>query len=76
MSRNKIARLSSHYITVIYITMYKYIHITEYIIQEQDPIFVVLKVSLDSSGPYTSCEESPQTSHVGSVPSSYFLLYC
>ena len=76
MSRIKIARLFLHYITVIYITMYKYIHITEYIIQEQNPIFVVLKVSLDSCGPYTSCEESPQTSHVGSVPGWKSLFYC
>ena len=55
--------------------MYKYTHIT-HMIQEQDPIFVVLKVSLDSCGPYTSCEESPQISHVGAVPSSESLLYC
>ena len=68
MSRNKIARLFLHYITVIYITMYKYIHITEYIIQEQNPISVVLKVSLDSCGPYTPSEESPQCSNITAMP--------
>ena len=68
MSRIKIARLFLHYITVIYITMYKYIHITEYIIQEQNPIFVVLKASLASCGPYTSSDESPQTSNITAMP--------
>ena len=54
-------------ITVIYITMYKYTHIT-HMVREQDPIFVVLKASLASCGPYTSSEESPQTSNITPMP--------
>ena len=43
-------------------------------IQEPDPTFVVLKVSLDSCGPYTSCEKSPQPSDIASMPSYKSLL--
>ena len=50
ISDENIAELFLHYIAVIYNKIYKYIHIT-HTLQEQDRILVVLKVSLDSCGP-------------------------
>ena len=55
--------------------MYKYTLITHHS-YVQDPILVVLKVSMDSCGPYTPSEESPETSNITLMPSGNPLLYC